>query len=318
MSAHDDRRDAPARNPRQYAIWFDFPPIRLSLADSAFRRDELRIPIVWAALLLSLLLHLAILWQWRLPILPPSPGDQTKGATTGQLSARIAPRPGPAPPAARATAPAAAPEPAPQSRAAPPKPAPPMRAPAPALAERSPRPLPVPAPAPPQRQAEQQAEQPDMAAQVEARQRARVGVAPAAPGPQVSESQPIAGEDENARRDRNIAANLGSLRAPAPGENSRRGGGVFQIRRIGYEDAEFMFFGWNKDMGRNNTQLVEVRKGDNPDMRIAVVRRMIAIVREHEKGDFLWDSRRAARTVQLSARIEDTAKLEAFLLKEFF
>ena len=93
---------------------------------------------------------------------------------------------------------------------------------------------------------------------------------------------------------------------------------MFQIRRIGYEDAEFMFFGWNQAMGRNNTQLVEVRKGDNPDMRIAVVRRMIVIVREHEKGDFLWESRRSGRNVALSARIEDSAKLESFLLKEFF
>ena len=174
--------------------------------------------------------------------------------------------------------------------------------------------LPMPAPAPPQAQPEQS----DMAAQIEARQRARAGGAPAAPGPQVGASQPIAGEDDNAKRDRNIAANLGSLRAPAPGENSRRGGGVFQIRRVGYEDAEFMFFGWNKDMGRNNTQLVEVRKGNNPDMRIAVVRRMIAIIREHENGDFVWESRRAGRNVSLSARASDTAKLEAFLLQEFF
>jgi len=298
----------------------------LSIADSAFRRDELRIPIVWAALLLSLLLHLAILWQWRLPILPPSPGDQTKGATTGQLSARIAPRPGPAPPQARAAAPAAPTPPAtpaaplPQRKSiAPPAPAPaaapPLRPPARPLAERSPLLVPPSAPMP---QAQPPAEQSDMAAQIEARQRARAGAAPALPSAPASEAQPIVGDDEIARRDRNIAANLGSLRAPAPGENSRRGGGVFQIRRIGYEDAEFMFFGWNKDMGRNNTQLVEVRKGDNPDMRIAVVRRMIAIVREHEKGDFLWDSRRSGRNVALSARIEDTAKLEAFLLREFF
>ncbi len=157
-----------------------------------------------------------------------------------------------------------------------------------------------------------------MAAQIEARRRARAGAVPAVPGQQISEPQPIAGEDENAKRDRNIAANLGSLRAPAPGENSRRGGGVFQIRRIGYEDAEFMFFGWNKDMGRNNTQLVEVRKGNNPDMRIAVVRKMIVIIREHENGDFVWESRRAGRNVSLSARASDTAKLEAFLLQEFF
>ncbi|MDB5863019.1 MAG: hypothetical protein JWO70_825, partial [Betaproteobacteria bacterium] len=63
---------------------------------------------------------------------------------------------------------------------------------------------------------------------------------------------------------------------------------------------------------------IEVRKGSNSDIRIAVVRRMIGIIRDHEQGDFVWESRRLGRNVDLSARQRDTAALEAFLMKEFF
>ena len=158
----------------------------------------------------------------------------------------------------------------------------------------------------------------DMSAQVAARQRARAAASAASPATTSGAGSEAAPDDETERSNRSIAANLGSLRAPAPGENARRGGGVFQIRRMGYEDAEFMFFGWNKEMLRNNTQTIEVRRGDNPDMRTAVVRKMIGIIRDHEKGDFVWESRRQGRNVSLSARLSDTARLESFLLQEFF
>ena len=91
-----------------------------------------------------------------------------------------------------------------------------------------------------------------------------------------------------------------------------------QIRRLGFAEAEFAFFGWNKAMGRRTPQMIEVRRGDNSDIRIAVVRRMIAIIREHEKGDFQWDSRRLGRSLTLSAHPKDSAGLEEFLLQEFF
>ena len=113
-------------------------------------------------------------------------------------------------------------------------------------------------------------------------------------------------------------ANLGVLRAPALGESPNNSGGVFQIRRLGIAEAEFLFFGWNRDMGRRTPQLIEVRKGGNGDIRIAVVRRMIVIIREHEQGDFQWQSRRLGRSLSLSARARDNAGLEEFLLLEFF
>jgi hypothetical protein len=93
---------------------------------------------------------------------------------------------------------------------------------------------------------------------------------------------------------------------------------VFTIERIGYDTAEFTFFGWNKDIRRNTLQTIEVRKGGEPDIRIAVVRRMIAVIREQEKEDFVWESKRLGRNVTMSARPRDTAGLEAFLMAEFF
>ena len=79
-----------------------------------------------------------------------------------------------------------------------------------------------------------------------------------------------------------------------------------------------MFFGWNKDIRRNSVQTVEVRKGNNSDIRIAVVRRMIALIRENERGDFTWESRRLGRVISLSARPADNSGLEDFLMQEFF
>jgi hypothetical protein len=123
-----------------------------------------------------------------------------------------------------------------------------------------------------------------------------------------------------ARRSRRriVAANLGLDRAPSFGGDPRTGGGIFQITRMGFADAEFVFFGWNKDIKRNSRQRIEVQKGDNPSVELAVVRRMIVIIREHEKGDFTWISQRLGREVTLSARPADSAGLEEFLMKEFY
>jgi hypothetical protein len=82
--------------------------------------------------------------------------------------------------------------------------------------------------------------------------------------------------------------------------------------------AEFIFYGWHKAMRRNMAQLIEVRKGSNPDIRIAIIRRMIAIIREYEQDDFVWESQRLGRNVTLSARARDNAGLEDFLMTEFF
>jgi hypothetical protein len=154
----------------------------------------------------------------------------------------------------------------------------------------------------------------DMSAMIEARRRARgeTATGPSAP------SEPAPAEDENARRDRNRAANMGTNKQQVFGYDPTRGGGVFQLGRVNYDTADFLFFGWNKDIKRKIMQTIEVRRENNPDIRIAVVRKMISIIRDYERGDFVWDSQRLRRSLTLSARPADNAGLEEFMMREFF
>ena len=154
----------------------------------------------------------------------------------------------------------------------------------------------------------------DLAAYIEARRRARGETsAPSAEG-----SAKTAEERDLERRNRIVAANLGLDRRPTFGHDPRNAGGLFQIRELHYDDAQFYFFGFDKDIRRDARQLIDVRKGDNTDIRIAVVRRMIAIIRESVPGDFQWVSQRLGREVTLSARPGDTAGLEDFIMRDVF
>ena len=124
-------------------------------------------------------------------------------------------------------------------------------------------------------------------------------------------------EDERERSERAIANNLGP-RKLVFGYDPSRSGGIFEVKRVGFTDAEFVFFGWDKGIRRNTMQLIEVQKGNNSDTRIAVIRKMIAIIRDNTQEDFLWESQRLRRNVTLSARLRDNAGLEEFLMREFF
>ncbi len=94
--------------------------------------------------------------------------------------------------------------------------------------------------------------------------------------------------------------------------------GIFQIRNKGSRYAAFSFRGWTGDRRNAKDQLIEVDAGLGGDVEFAIVRKMIVLIREHYQGNFNWDSHRLGRVVVLSARPEDTAGLEAFLVKEFF
>jgi hypothetical protein len=152
----------------------------------------------------------------------------------------------------------------------------------------------------------------DLATYLEAKRRARGASAPSDNSPQAQSA-----ESDEARANRIAAANVGAGRKPTFGPTPV-GGGIFSIQRLRYDYAEFLFYGWNKDIHRNTTQLIEVSKGAESDIRLAVVRRMIVIIREHEQNDFLWESHRLGRYVTLSARARDNAGLEDFLMREFF
>ena len=286
-------------------------------ANSRDRRNGVTIPAIWVAFALSLLIHLAVLWQWlpKLLLHPPSPDEMKSGDANGSLIVRLAPAPSPQPsPPQTLQTPAPRPERRAPVVAARPRPAPP------AIALKQPPPeMQSPPPTPPEIIAPEPARPPadgDLASYIEARRRARGQPAPDAPAPRVSSAQQA--EDDKARSERIAAANLGAQRAQTFGYDPKQGGGVFQIVHMGYDNAEFAFFGWNKDIRRNTKQLIEVRKGNNSDIRIAVVRKMIAIIREYEREDFIWDSYRLGRSLTLSARERDNAGLEDFMLREFF
>lgn len=110
----------------------------------------------------------------------------------------------------------------------------------------------------------------------------------------------------------NLARNLASL-------SERDGtGGIFQILRVGPRTAEFSFRGWRMQSRRQWREVIEVVAGPDGDIERAIVRRMIALIREHKTGDFDWESHRLGRVVVLSAAPEHNDELEAYLMREFF
>lgn len=100
----------------------------------------------------------------------------------------------------------------------------------------------------------------------------------------------------------------------------KRGGtnGVFEIVSKGPRIAQYIFRGWTTDARNNTRQTITVDAGPNGNVERAIVDSIIGIIRKYYTGDFNWDSQRLGRVVPLSARLEDTAGLRAFLMDEFF
>ena len=292
------------------------------------RDGVITIRFIWIAFVLSLLVHIAALWTSpplvRSLSFDPDDAKRPSGAIMAQLApaTRVEePASPPAAPPARAVPPTR-PAPPPQ-RPAPrptPAPAPPARS-APPVARTETMTAPGPAPAPrpvpqPTQPADASPPAPDLSSYIAARRSERGE--PPAPPPTPGDPAAKPGETEKERLNRTVAANLGLNKTPTFGDDPRRGGGMFQMKRLGYDDAEFYFNGWDKDIGRVARQLIEVRKGSNPDIRLAVVRKIIEIIRAQEPGEFIWVSRRMSRMIPLSARPADNAALEDFLMREFF
>ena len=270
--------------------------------------ERLTIPTIWIAFALSLLFHALGLFGWI-----PKAREQMAfqeprlGKPSETLAIRLVPRTSPPPSAAPVP-----PPPPLRARPTATRKIPPPQAPAP-VAEGlgrippidRPSPLAVPAPA----QASVAAPDADLASYIASRRRAR-GEAPA------QAAQPA--ETDQQRHNRVVAENLGLTKAPTFGNDPARGDGVFTVRSMAYDSGEFAFYGWTKAINRDSLQVIEVRRGNNENMEIAMVRRMIVIIRELSSGDFLWQSRRLGKGVWLSARPRDTAELEAFMLREIF
>ena len=279
------------------------------------RRDGVP-PHIWVAIALSLLVHVAAMW--RLPqVRLSTPELSERLDPAGALAVYLVPAPSPPrptpSPVPRAKPPVALPAPPPKTAPRPPS-APPLIAreqPAPATPSAPPSAPSIAAPAPALPPADS-----DLSSYIEAQRRARGEATPPAPPSTASKAPPV--EDENERAKRVVAANLAPQQTMTFGYDPTQRGGVFHIEHMSDDAAEFMFYGWHKTMRRNMAQLIEVRKGGNPDIRIAVIRKMIAIIRDYEQEEFVWESHRLRRNVTLSARARDNAGLEDFLMTEFF
>jgi hypothetical protein len=155
--------------------------------------------------------------------------------------------------------------------------------------------------------------QPDMTAMINAARERRAAVNRAA----ASENAAAQAEDSAPSTNDIAMANINHSLQAQP--SARYGtSGVFQILSMGARMAEFSFRGWTVDSRKSWRQVVEVDAGPQGDVELAVVRKMIELIRSHFDGDFNWDSHRLGRVVVLSARIGDNAGLEKFLMREFF
>lgn len=142
----------------------------------------------------------------------------------------------------------------------------------------------------------------DMAASIQANRAQR----------EAAESALARGNPSSAQGTDPLSRNISTL-------SGREGvGGVFQIMRKGLRSGEFAFNGFRNSGQKQWREVIEVDAGPGGDIELAMVRRMIELIRGHYNGDFRWDSHRLGRVVTMSARPQDQAGLEEFLMKEFF
>ena len=94
--------------------------------------------------------------------------------------------------------------------------------------------------------------------------------------------------------------------------------GIFKLVRMDDHSAVLSFLGWHSEYSNSRQETYEVEAGPDGDIRHAVVRKMIEVIRQYYQGDFNWDSERLGQVVVLSARVRDTAELESFLMNDFF
>ena len=115
------------------------------------------------------------------------------------------------------------------------------------------------------------------------------------------------GPSEEEKRDAKIKSNFQN------GTN-----GIFEITSLNSSSATFSFLGWTSSLSNARREFFEVEASRGEDVRRVMIQRMIALIRVHYQGDFDWESQRLGRTIVKSARVEDSAELEDFLMQEFF
>ncbi len=94
--------------------------------------------------------------------------------------------------------------------------------------------------------------------------------------------------------------------------------GIFEITSLSGRHAAFAFKGWTNDYSSAKRESFEVEASTGQDVRLVMIRKMITLIRLHYDGDFNWESERLHREIIKSARPEDSAELEEFMMMEFF
>ena len=298
------------------------PPVAIGpVGEDPKHYDRITIRAITVAIVLSFFVHVVVLfmpWLNDLDKEMKAPADETGplSVTIAQSQPRPAPTPTPQPrsePAVQQPTPRP-PQPQPRVQPTPPRPrsqiainsgrTPPFVVPPPTV-EQPPTPQVAPTPQPVVPTTE------DFTEQLAARQRARRAANGGAPDEVL--------ESDDQRANRIAKANIqAQQRSASPGQDPDQAGGIFDLRHTGVTEAEFVFNGWNRTFRRSVGQTFEVKIGNNPDIRIAVIRQMIAIIREQRPGDFEWHSHRLRKVVVMSARPADQKELETFLMKEFY
>jgi hypothetical protein len=164
-----------------------------------------------------------------------------------------------------------------------------------------------PPPPPPEAKREEIPPEMDMAEYIAKRRQAR-----GATDPSTSTE-----ESEAARGTRTALANIAAINKRGQ-DDANESGGVFSISNKTFHSMDLKFRGWNPNFKRRWLTSVTVEQGSEPDVETAVVKKMIELIRKEKTGDFEWDSHRLGKVITMSARVKDTAELQAFLMKEMF
>jgi len=164
-------------------------------------------------------------------------------------------------------------------------------------------------PVPQLRPVPQQAQPDDMMARLNARREQRESEEAQA----AQQNAEAAAASNGPTTDQIIAANLNRTKHAANDGT----GGVFQITSVGVREGSFRFNGWNP--ARDNWhESYTVDAGEGGDVKLAIVKKVIEVIRKYKKGDFEFESHRLGRMVPMSARPQDNDRLENFLLMELF
>jgi hypothetical protein len=124
-------------------------------------------------------------------------------------------------------------------------------------------------------------------------------------------------ESEAARGSRTALANIAAINNRGR-DDANESGGVFSISNKTFHSMDLKFRGWNPNFKRRWLTSATVEQGSELDIETAVVKKMIELIRREKTGDFEWDSHRLGKVITMSARVKDTAELQAFLMKEMF